>query len=504
KLIVCLGRIAAAAVIKPDFKITREHGVWFDLDGARAMAMFHPAALLRDETKPVILGCITTIGSFVGIMFVHTDLLRDFGLFAAFAITGTMFFCLALLPAMLPAKAKGIPASIDKVSTYPADRNKAALAVIGLLTLAALGAFCIGGVNFDANMHNLGYDSENVLHSEKLLESKTYTGDKEKYFASSGKTMEEAIANFGVLAEKLDSLQSIGLVKGYSHTNDILVPISVQQDRIDAWKGYWTKERLAKVQQLINATAPGAGLVSDGFEAFFELAEADFQPDTLYKAGLIPDGYLSTLMERSYGGDYLCFTNVRCKEEAQDADSTDYNRICQAIATQPNMMVLDTYFYTRDTLKQLNEDFNALQWVSLLFVLIVLFVSFGFNVKHSLLGFMPILLSWIIVLGAMFIFGKGFNLINIVISTFIFGIGVDYSIFVMNGLVSPEGNKLQYHRTAILLSAVILIISVGSMVIAKHPAIQSVGFSTLVGLVSAVVLAWVVQPAIYRLTNRKK
>ena len=51
RLIVCLGRIAAAALIKPDFKITREHGVWFDLDGARIMAMYHPAALLRDESK---------------------------------------------------------------------------------------------------------------------------------------------------------------------------------------------------------------------------------------------------------------------------------------------------------------------------------------------------------------------------------------------------------------------------------------------------------------------
>ncbi len=51
KLIVCLGRIAAAAIIKPDFKITREHGLWFDVNGARAMAMYHPAALLRDVGK---------------------------------------------------------------------------------------------------------------------------------------------------------------------------------------------------------------------------------------------------------------------------------------------------------------------------------------------------------------------------------------------------------------------------------------------------------------------
>ena len=51
KMIVCLGRIAAAAVIKPSFKITREHGVWFDVDGAKAMAIYHPSALLRDPSK---------------------------------------------------------------------------------------------------------------------------------------------------------------------------------------------------------------------------------------------------------------------------------------------------------------------------------------------------------------------------------------------------------------------------------------------------------------------
>ena len=51
KLIVCLGRIAALAVIRPDFRISREHGRWEDIDGARAMAMYHPAALLRDPSK---------------------------------------------------------------------------------------------------------------------------------------------------------------------------------------------------------------------------------------------------------------------------------------------------------------------------------------------------------------------------------------------------------------------------------------------------------------------
>lgn len=113
---------------------------------------------------------------------------------------------------------------------------------------------------------------------------------------------------------------------------------------------------------------------------------------------------------------------------------------------------------------------------------------------------MPIVLSWLIVLGAMDIFGMQFNLINIIISTFIFGIGVDYSIFVMNGLIGqPENNHLlAYHKTAILFSAFVLVVTVGSMLFAQHPAIRSVGLATLTGLLSAVVLSYVLQPAIYR------
>ena len=50
-MVVCLGRIAAMRLIKPDFKITREHGQWTEKDGAYYTAIYHPAALLRDPSK---------------------------------------------------------------------------------------------------------------------------------------------------------------------------------------------------------------------------------------------------------------------------------------------------------------------------------------------------------------------------------------------------------------------------------------------------------------------
>lgn len=469
-----------------------------------------PEQVLRDQVKPVCLGCLTTIGSFMGLIFIRTELLQDFGLFAAFAIVGTTFFSLVFLPQFLNPRKNKLNhrafAIIDRINAYPFDRKKPLLFTILATAVVCIGFYIAGGTQFDADMHNLGYKAESTSYSENLLRSKTHTGDKQKYFASSGATMEEAIENFEIMAAKLDSLQNIGLVKSYTHTNQIFVPLHVQQERIDAWKNFWTGERLQLVHDLINKTAPEAGLIPDAFSPFFEFATADYEPDALYKASIIPEGYQSTLMEQSYNDEYLCFTSVRCKNDSIHSKESDYNRICEAIVSSPNLLVLDTYYYTTDTLIQLNDDFNVLQWVSMLFVLIVLFFSFHFNIKHTLLGFMPILSSWLIVLGAMVIFDVRFNLINIIISTFIFGIGVDYSIFVMNGLIGGKENSrlLGYHKTAIFFSAFILIVTVSSMLFAEHPAIKSVGFSTLVGMISAVVISYVVQPAIFRMINKNK
>ena len=458
--------------------------------------------LLRDQVKPVLLGCITTIGSFAGLLFVNTDLLRDFGLFAGFAILGTTLFSLAYLPQMLSKRTNPQAFKwLDRINAYPIDRKRPLLIGLLLVTMIGVVAYIAGGTHFDADMYNLSYEAEITKHSDRLLREKTYTGDKTQFFASQGRTMEEAIDNFSLLDHKLDSLQRIGLVKSYTRTNQLLIPLKVQQQRIDAWHRYWTPERQATVRKLINETAPQAGLRPEAFDTFFEVADADYQPDALYKAGIIPEGYLSTLTEHSYGGDYLVFTSVRCQNDSVRSSNSDYIRICDAVASNPHLLVLDTYYYTTDTLMQMSSDFDILQWLSMAFVFVVLLLSFHFNFRQALLGFAPILLSWLFVLGVMNLFGVQFNLISIIISTFIFGIGVDYSIFVMNGLI--QGN-LQYHKTAVLLSAIILIITVSSMLLAQHPAIRSVGFSTLVGLLSAVILSYILQPAVFRWLNRNK
>lgn len=53
KIIVCLGRVSAMKIISPNFKVTKEHGLWFERNGVLMMGTFHPAALLRNpNNKP--------------------------------------------------------------------------------------------------------------------------------------------------------------------------------------------------------------------------------------------------------------------------------------------------------------------------------------------------------------------------------------------------------------------------------------------------------------------
>ncbi len=100
---------------------------------------------------------------------------------------------------------------IDRINNYPFDCNRPLLITIYVFTVVCIGAYLLHGIHFDANLDNLGYKSAEVSGSSALLREKTAGYNSSATFASSGKTMEDAITNFGVLRTKLDLLKRIGL-----------------------------------------------------------------------------------------------------------------------------------------------------------------------------------------------------------------------------------------------------------------------------------------------------
>jgi 1-acyl-sn-glycerol-3-phosphate acyltransferase len=115
-------------------------------------------------------------------------------------------------------------------------------------------------------------------------------------------------------------------------------------------------------------------------------------------------------------------------------------------------------------------------------------------------------LSWILILGIMAIVGIKFNIINIIISTFIFGLGDDYSIFIMDGLLGEYKNgkkNLASYKTSIFLSAFTTLIGIGVLIFATHPALKTIGFITIIGMFCVLLVANTIQPLLLKFLIEK-
>lgn len=458
--------------------------------------------MLREESTPVFLGCLTTIGAFMGLLFTESDLLRDFGLFSTFALIGNTLFALIFLPHFLQPKQikfkrqKGFPL-VERINNLPWDRNKW---IIGtLIVLIIVGAAFSPKVKFDSDLRNLNFISDEVQESMDLYNTKNADGYAHQYFASWGMDLDSALEYNNGLHKTLDSLKAEGLVKGYSPLTRLLfISHKDQEARIQAWKDFWTPARIKEVRRNLAVAARNYELPEDLFDSFINLLGADYEPGNLVEADIIPPGLLSNYIEKQVSGRYMVFTDISYEKEEED-------HVWHTVAACDHVFVLDPFFYCRDMVEIVHDDFNTTLWISSLFVLLVLLISFR-NLWIALVAYFPMFISWYVMQGYMAMFGLEFNLINIVISTFIYGIGVDYSIFVMEGLLAEarqgETKMLEFHKVAIFYSALVLAIVTFSLIFARHPSIHSIGIITLIGMASTILITYSLQPWIFRMLCR--
>ncbi len=457
-----------------------------------------PEKLLADESTPVSLGCITTVGAFCSLLFTDSDLLRDFGLFASFALIGSTLFALVFLPHFLPKCNADSDSKtfrlITRLNNLPFDKKPWFLALICLVV--AIGIIFSPKVKFDSDLRNLDYNSPAEVKAEALFNEKNNDGFSHLYFATVSTDIDEALEADKSLMVKLDSMKRQGLVHAYS---DVIPKLFVTQKdqelRIAAWNAYWTAERKAEAIRMVDKGAKEFGLDPMMFYEFKDLLDAEYEPASLLESGVVPDNLLGNFIECNADNQYMVFTDVSMTFDEKDV-------VSDALVTNPKTFVLEPFYYCKSMVDVIHDDFNIAVWISSLFVLIILLVSFR-NLLTALISFLPMVLSWFMVQGYMAIIGLEFNLINIIISTFIFGVGVDYSIFITEGLLSEartgSRDMLTWHKIAIFFSAVILAIVVTSLLFAVHPAIRSIGLITLIGMASTIMISYALQPFVFRL-----
>src|SRR5690606_26726291 len=130
-------------------------------------------------------------------------------------------------------------------------------------------------------------------------------------------------------------------------------------------------------------------------------------------------------------------------------DNDNTSEIKNVFKGIPNTIVIDRQEMNETFLGNLKSDFNSLIGYCMLAVLLILFLFFR-SFSLTLVAITPIFLTWFFTLGIMGLLHIEFNIFNIIISTFIFGLGIDYSIFMTKGLLKElqTGEKVMVtHKT---------------------------------------------------------
>lgn len=449
--------------------------------------------LYRDITKPILMSSLTTAMAFLCLLFLDSQALQDLGIFAAVSVLGASVFALLFIPqAYKGGSKKGLKSTLlDRLASYNFQKNK--IAIFGIVALLVLSAFTYSNVVFNKDISQLNYEPISATRAKVNLDALTNIASKSIYLAAYGKTTEETLRSNDTIYGLLQKLKANGTIISYSSIGALIHSEKIQKLKIADWKQFWNPELIGQTKSNLIESGSTFGFKPTTFTSFYTLLESDFSPLVLSDYNAISTITIDDFIVES--PDLTTVTSL------VKVDASKANLVKETFHNNDNILVIDRQDMNETLLGNLKNDFNNLIRYSLVVVLIILLLFFR-SFSLTLVTALPIFLTWFITIGVMGLLGIEFNIFNIIISTFIFGLGIDYSIFITNGMLKEYQtgeSALATHKTSIILSVITTILGVGVLIFAKHPALHSISVVSIIGIFSAMLLAFTVQPLLFRL-----
>lgn len=464
---------------------------------------------LKDVSSPMLLGCATTVAAFFCLNFLHSEVLADFGTFAGLSLIGTAFFALLGLP-HLASFAKFKPHT-EAAPSEPLKFKWKALLFFSLIGATIFLWNFADEVEFENDLNKINYFPEHLQRAQDII-----VGDsnRESLFVLS------ADENLGVAIERTSSLrgtkQSVlsgEIASGKNPRHDgqdtsirstVLTDVVLTPTQISASVETWNKHVSELDEEIeFNLSEKGAEL---GFQPQFfnvyqdvfrtyEVADEDFYRDFLLNDPI----YSEFVFLGDDGYNVVSTVNLPKADRAAFTDKVNQLAGLETVARSS---------LANDLVNTVSDDLNFMLILTSLLVFVVLLITYG-RVELALVTFLPMAVSWVWILGICGLFHIKFNMINVVVTTFIFGLGDDYSIFVSDGILSRYKygiDKLKSYRSSIILSAITTIIGTGVLIFSQHPALHSIAVLSVTGMVCVVVASLTLQPLLYDILidSRKK
>lgn len=448
----------------------------------------------RVLVSPLLIGNITTVGAFLVLIPLKAAATRDLGIFAALMLVGTILFTLLILPhVVLNVDARcPIATNYEEKTANGNHKSPRRLFWGGILLVLTMvfGWFSLD-TSFDTDLNHINYMTEEQrVDFARLTEMQGQKEGSANLFLSAG-----SLAELEDKTPLLEGLVETGKITSLKNPAVLLPSTQVQQKRLALWNNYW--QRLEKEGRFsfssFQKKAIAEGFADDAFAPF---------------AGLLT----KTTADTCQIGDFSPLTNNILTGLVQTESGKFVAQLSVPLEHVEEVERMTGGFdlpgLNRRVLNTLTSDFNYIGIACSLIVFLFLWISFG-RIELAILAFLPMLIGWLWILGIMQLLDIQFNIVNIILATFIFGQGDDYTIFVVEGLISDYRQSVRtgqtVHRTlmsyrrSILLSALIMFIGIGTLIFAKHPALHSLAEVTIIGMGVVVLMAWIVPPLLFDL-----
>lgn len=446
---------------------------------------------LKEIVTPLVVGNITTIGAFMALIPLKSIALRDLGLFASLLLLGTILFVLIFLPHMLKVKGKRskVKGFFRPVTESRIESKRWLIIVVVLLTVV-FGWFSLD-TEFDANMSNINYltnqQKEDMAYFQSLLTSNSKDTVETLYVVTSATTIDEALDKSNNKEMIVDSLMACSIVTNKENTATFIPSKAEQQRRLARWHEM-VKKHFDIFRNELLREALALGFSNDAFADFFQILSCDFEPK--------PFGYFSPLTDTVFMENFSI-----------DKSQQRYSVIDKVQVKKNHLQDTKKLFSGSFDVKSMNSaianslsnDFNYIGIACSAIVFVFLWLSLG-RIELAIISFLPMMVSWVWILGLMAIFGIKFNIVNVILATFIFGQGDDYTIFMTEGCSHEYAYRkpmLTSYKNSIILSALIMFIGIGSLIVAKHPALLSLAEVTIIGMFCVVLMAYLIPPFLF-------
>lgn len=450
---------------------------------------------LKDIASPMVIGNATTVGAFLSLLVMSASGMRDFGLFAAVSLVGAILFVILFLPHWVKAEdySQREGGWMGRWASFRPEENRYVFWCLIALTIVLF--FFSRRVTFSGDFTKINYMAEG---QQKLLDefsSHTSTeGSRAVYAVSEGRNLDQALEASEKNSSFISSMISEGNVLKTKGIGSLLPSRSRQLERLGLWDSFVARHGEAMIKALDEYGAK-AGFSPDAFKRFREMTEAELVPQD---ASRFEDVYslLSPYILQD-SSQTLVMSILYAPEDKTDKVYSSYQEFD---GKAEGSFLFDSFSMTDRMIDILQNDFNKVLAICSVLVFLFLWIAFR-RLELALAAFLPMVVSWIWITGIMGIFGVSFNIVNIILATFIFGLGDDYTIFMVEGLQYEHTFRkplLSSYKTGVTLSALTMFVGIGSLVFAVHPALHSLGAVAVIGMVCVVVLAFILPPVIFR------